>query len=260
MNFGSLASRLAKMATENSPAILTALGVTGTIGTAYLAAKAAFNSALIIDRFEKDLQEVQVDDEAMSTFDTREKIKLVWKEFIPAAGVAALTVAAIVGSHRIGARRAAAIASAYAVAEKGLEEYKKKVAEKVTAQKQQEIREEIAQKHVDEHPRTKRDLRDEKLRGAQKNCYDMYSDRRFFGDMVSIDKAINELNQQILHDGVATLSDFYRLIDLPPVEWSDQVGWRTIVEHTITTTIDNDEPVFALVLLNRPTAENLNVH
>src|ERR1700712_2735448 len=96
LNLNELARQAKKAISDNSPAILTALGVTGTLTVAYLTSKATFKAAEIIAA-EVTLRE----DEGDTPLDTWDKVDLVWKQYIPAAGIAAMTVAAIVGANHI---------------------------------------------------------------------------------------------------------------------------------------------------------------
>ena len=49
MKFDALAKTAEKFVIDNSPAILSGLAVAGVVSTAYLAAKASFKAALVID-------------------------------------------------------------------------------------------------------------------------------------------------------------------------------------------------------------------
>jgi len=48
MDIGAIVSRARKAAADNTPTILTAIGVTGTIATAILASKASFKAAEVL--------------------------------------------------------------------------------------------------------------------------------------------------------------------------------------------------------------------
>lgn len=283
MDFGNFARRLGQMAAERSPVLLTAVGVTGTLGAAYLAAKGGMKSKLILDdmqaekTFEYDrnmneagaLEKKLVDmtpeereayDEA-HTLTFQEMWNATWKCYIPAAGVAAMTVASIICANRIGTRRAAAMASAYAVAEKGFEEYRKKVAAKLGKPQEKEIREEVAQDRIRENYRTARSgSRRSRPTGDEENCYDVYSDRTFFSTEVRMQAAVNDFNQKVLHDGFATLTDLYHFLDMNGTGYSDEIGWNEILEINISTTPVDGKPCFALIFLNEPKSTYKNFH
>ena len=281
MEFGNLARRLGQMSAERSPVLLTAIGVTGALATAYLAGKAGFKSALILDDTAEEkrrqffYERPELDDQSPRTFTPEareafeasksltlgEMFEATWKQYIPAAAVGALTVASIICANRIGTRRAAAMASAYAVAEKGFEEYRKKVAAKMGKPQEKEIREEVAKERVQTNRRNATNGSRKTVPSPDdKNCYDVYSDRRFFSTPNKIQEAVNLFNQKVNHDGFARLSDLYNLLDMNDIPWGDQVGWNNLLEINITSVITDDDTAFALVFVNQPTTEYMNFH
>jgi hypothetical protein len=241
MDFGILFKRAGKAAAENSPAILTAIGVTGTIATAYFAAKGAFKAAEIIQ--EETDQRVMAAGGINGDVDvltTKEKADLTWKCYIPAAASAAMTVASIICAVRVQDRRNAAIASAYSVVEKSYAEYRAKTIEKTTKKKEQEIRDEVAQDRVNANPVNQTTI----VVTTKGNtlCYDMWTDRYFTSDMELLRKAVNDFNAQVINDNYASLSDFYHLIGLPSTSESDNIGWSTdkLLEIDYSGILDNN--------------------
>lgn len=207
-------ARGGKLAADNSPAILTAVGVTGALTTAYLTGKASFKAALILN-----------DNDHYGQADVKEMFQLTWKCYIPAAITAALTISAIIGANRIGTRRAAALAAAYAISERAFEEYKTKIIEKLGPKKEQEARDEIAQDRVDRNPVGSQEII---IAGAGTVlCHEAYTGRYFLSDMETLRKAQNDINAQVLSDSYASLTDFYDLIGLPHTANSDEVGWNS---------------------------------
>jgi hypothetical protein len=219
--FAILAKRLSKFAVDNSPAILTAMGVTGALATAYLTGAASFKAAEILAREERAAVPEEGVENAPFTF--RDKFDLTWKLYVPAAGSAAMTVASIVMANRIGTRRAAALATAYGLSERALETYKKKVLETVGPKKAQTITDEIAKDAVLASPpgQTNVIITD---RGDHR-CLDMYSRRYFTSSTDAIMKAEIDMNWKIINEGHASLSDWYDLLGLEHTTGSDNFGW-----------------------------------
>jgi hypothetical protein len=211
-----LTKQAKKAVADNSPAILTALGVTGTLTVAYLTGKASFRAAEILAK-ETAQREVDGDPE----MDNWDKADLVWREFIPAAGLAAMTVSAIIGANHISTKRVAAFASAYSMAEKGFAQYKDKVLEKVGPKKEGEIRTEVAQDQV--HKPHTIVLTDK----GEHICFDLWTNREFLSDIERVRSAVNDINFQIINEGYASLSDFWALIGLDSTAESDDIGWNT---------------------------------
>lgn len=263
----SILTKQAKKAiADNSPALLTALGVTGTLTVAYLTGKASFKAAEIIREAQnKDCagNESCVNGHLSeglscpkdSSMDNWDKVELVWREFIPAAGIAAMTVTAIVGANHISTKRVAAFASAYSVAEKGFNQYKEKVLEKVGPKKEGEIRDEVAKQQLRDHP-----IRTSPIIVTGKGehlCFDSHSGRFFQGDIEKVRSAVNDINFQILNGGsdYASLTDYWALVGLDPTRGSDDVGWTTDKKldcHYTSDLTKEGTPCMVITFLTQP--------
>ena len=215
-----LAKQAKQAIAQNSPAILTALGVTGTLTVAYFTGKATFKAADIIREAEADRK--LNDDPELDNWD---KVDLVWKEYIPAAGIAAMTIASIIGANHISTKRVAAFASAYSMAEKGFTQYKKVVLDKVGEKKEREVRDEVAKQQLAAHPITKSPII---ITGKGDHlCFDAHSGRYFQSDIEKIRAAVNDINFQILNSSSmeASLTDYWSLVGLDYTKGSDDIGW-----------------------------------
>lgn len=258
MNFGSLAKRLGKLAVENSPVLLTAAGVTGTLATAYLTGSASFKAAEII----REAQEAnRVDEGHPYNYTFKEKVELVWKEYIPAAVTAGITVAAIISANRIGERRAAALASAYSISQQALTEYKKKVAETLGDKKAQKITDDIAKDRLDANPSSQSHIF--VTDRGEHRCYDLYTKRYFTGDIHKIKTAEIDMNFKILNEGYASLSDFWDLLGLEHSGGSDDLGWNTDKKFELEYTYlpdDRDRPCLAIGFRTLPVPKFYKTH
>lgn len=231
------AKLLEKLITDNSPTILTAIGVVGTVTTAYLTAKASFKSAdQIADR--KFVLTQHGEDNNISRKDA---VGLVWKNYIPAVGSGALTVAATICANRISTRRMAAMALAYSLSEKKIEELKEKAFAKLTPSKQQQVKDEIAQDRVNKNPKGNQVI---VLGQGDVMCYDMPSDRYFKSNVEKIRKTQNDINQEVLGDNLpVTVADFYRYIGLKPTPASNELGWtfESLMDIEFSTVMTADQ-------------------
>lgn len=223
MQLSNLAKQAGKFVQDNSPAIMTAIGVTGTLVTAYLTGHASYKAAQIIEEDKKG--QIVPFGTPRIVVPPKYFIKRTWKLYIPAALTAAATVAAIIGSNRVGARRAAAMATAFTLTEKAFEEYRTKVVERLGATKEEAVREEIAQERLNRHVAEGGQLVVTGRDGVY--CFESYTGRIFKCDMETLRRAQNDINLQVLNDGFASLADFYELIGLPKTSISDEIGWTT---------------------------------
>lgn len=221
MTLSETLKQVEKFTIDNSPTILTTVGVIGTISTAYLTGMATFKAAEIISQ-EEFILSAQGSNYKLTV---KDKVEVSWKFYIPAVGVGVLSCGAIIAANHIGSRRTAAIAAAYTVSEKAFSEYKNKVVEKIGEKKERGFRNEIAQDEVNANPVSGREVIIVDSKGGL--CYDSYSKRYFQSDMETLKKAQNDTNYQILNEMYASLSDFYQRIGLPVTEYSEEVGWTT---------------------------------
>lgn len=220
MTLMGILARAEKLAADNSPQILTALGVVGTVSTAILTGKATVKAVRILD----DNKPMTIYPADPVELTVQEKVKLTWKLYIPPAAVGVLTVASIITASQIGTRRAAAMAAAYAVSEKAFTEYKEQVVKKFGEAKEQNVRDAVRQEQVNNNPVTDRQVI---IAGGNVLCYEPYTDRYFDSDMESLKKAMNDLNYRINNNWYASLSEFYDLIGLPKTAYSDELGWNS---------------------------------
>ena len=226
--------RVPKFIVDNSPAILTAIGVTGALTTAYLTGRASLKVGALMA---VDIMDRETHNEPKPT--NKELVVTYWRHYIPAVAAGSLTVAAIIVSNRVGARRAAALASAFAITERAFDEYKSKVVEKLGSQKEEAIRAEIAQDRVTRTPPGEIIV----TGGGSVWCMDAISGRYFMSSVEEIRKAENLINYRVTHDMYASLSDLYEHLGLPATSISDEVGWNVdkLLEIKITGALTEDE-------------------
>jgi Family of unknown function (DUF6353) len=219
---------------SNSPAILTALGVSGTLSTAYLAGKASYKAAHVIRR-------------ANLTFPApgerrqraKENFQLTWKLYIPAVTSGGLTIACIVMANRVGSKRTAAIAAAYSLSETALVEYREKVIEQFGERKEQAVRDELAQDKVAGNPPNREVI----VAGSSDVlCHELLTGRYFRSDMETLRKAQNDINGKILRERYVQLSEFYYLVGLPYTSHSSVLGWDSdrLMELEFSTVLSED--------------------
>lgn len=224
-----------KLVGLNSTTILTGMGVTGVVTTAYLAGRGSYKAALLIEREETKIRMETlrentsiVDDADIPKLTNKDKVKLVWPLYVPAVSVGATTITAIVMSNHAASKKIAALTVASGISERALQEYKAKVIEKIGEKKDIEIRDEIAKERIANNPPSKEVL----IVGAgDVLCFDMMTGRYFQSTVEKIRQAENKINFEILNHAYASLSKFYDEIDIPPTPYSDTVGWNGITDR-----------------------------
>lgn len=206
---GSLANKAMGFAKTNGPAILAGLGVSGTVFTAYLTAKASFKAAREIDKAQP----------ALAT--NKEKAQLVWKLYIPAGVSGAVTIGCIIGATGVGNRKTAAAATAYSLTERAFSEYRDKVVEQIGEHKEQGIRDKIVEEKIAISP-----PKDTIVIGSGKVlCCELYTGRYFECDMEKLKRSQNDINAHLLSNTYVALSEFYYRVGLPFTSHCANVGW-----------------------------------
>jgi Family of unknown function (DUF6353) len=260
MNLGILAKRAGRLASDNSPAILTAIGVTGAVVTAYLAGTASYKAFDVIQQAEEKRNIDALHDIDVYPLEFKDKLELTWKLYVPAAASAALTVAAIICANRVGVRRTAALASAYSLSEKAYTEYKGKVLEKLGEKKEKTVRDEIAQDRVKNNVVGSREII---VANGDVRCFDTFTGRYFSSSVNALQAAKNDINSQINNNIYASLTEFYHLVGLSPTAMSDEVGWNSdkLLDLDISSTLSEDgQPCVAVGFAVVPVRNYSNFH
>lgn len=239
-----------KFVTENSPGILTGLGVAGAVTTAVLAAKAGYRTGMDAST---QYHEALTEDEELPAelLEPKHLVKTYWKEFVPPVAAGAVTIAAIITANKIGTRRTAAIAAAFKLSEQLTEEYKDKVVKTLGLQKEEKMRSELAAEKMESNPPPPGMII---VTGSDVLFLDELSGRYFHNQVENIKKAVNDINFQVNNNFCASLTDFYEQIGLEGTKFSNSVGWNTdeLLEVQFTPTMYEDKPAILLGFNHEP--------
>lgn len=210
-----LNKKVGQVLVKNSPAILTGLGVAGMLTTTILAVQATPKALNLLE--EKFLELGGV------TPTKKETIQTAWKCYIPSAIMGTLTVACIISANKVSTKRNAALASLYSITEKSLKQYQSKVIETIGVNKEQKIRDSVAEEKLREFPVSKNEVI---ITGnGEMLCYDVMSGRYFKNDIEQIRRIQNDLNRDLLTDMWLDLNDLYYALGLSGIELGAMMGW-----------------------------------
>lgn len=239
MNIHMIIKTAEKLIVDNSPTILTAVGVVGVVGTGVLSYRAGYQQGT--DDAVGGVPEKKID-----------YVKRSWKRHVPAVGAGALTVGAVVGANRISASRTVALGAAYVLTNDKFAEYRDKVEEKIGVKKADAIKTEIAQDRVNANPAPQHIIiaADNKV-----PCLDLWSMTYFQSDVETIRKAMNDINIEIMNNQYASLSDFYEKLGIEPGRMSDELGWNQdcMLEISFNSVLQDDRiPVLTIDFEHTP--------
>lgn len=238
MNISGMVNAAKKLAVDNSPTILTAFGVSGTVATAVLAAKGAFKAAEIIRNEERPYPDRKTE--------LTEQFKLTWKCYIPAVATGATTAACILGANTVSSRRNAALVSAYSLTEKAFSDYREKVVEQIGLNKEEKVREEVVKEQVAALPAESKEIH--LVGNTDVLCYETMTGRTFSSNMEAIRKAENDINRQVNLDMYASLNEFWEKIGLSPTQMGEEFGWNidAPLEVVFTSVLEDGKALIAI--------------
>lgn len=243
----SLVQTTTKFLSDNSPSILTGLAIAGVVSTTVLAVKATPIALDAIGEYESKPNGLWI------RASNKERFKLVWRPYLPAALVGSVTIACIIGANSISLRRQAALVGAYTLAEAYSKDYREQVEKTIGKAKEKSIRDEVAQTHLDRDPVSNHEVI---VTGNGKVlCYDDWSGRYFESEMQTIKAAQNQINEECINNSYASLNDFYSAIGIPNTGGGDEFGWtmdNKLEIHISTKKSEDDRPCLVLTFNRSP--------
>lgn len=228
---------------KHSPEILVGVGIAGMCATTVLAVKATPKALQLIEEKKKE--------ERKDELTPVEVVQTCWKTYVPAAVTGVVSVACLIGSSSVSARRNAALATAYTISETALRDYREKVVETIGEKKEQAVREKVAQKKIDETQIVPSQII---MTGAGKTLFlDPISNRAFESDLETVRRIINDLNERMIlgMEEYISLSEFYDEVGLSHTRNSDDIGWNIGKDGQIRVSFpvgktDDGRPCFVL--------------
>lgn len=201
---------------KHSPEILVGLGIAGSVGAVIFGIKATPKAIKLIDERKKK--------EKKQKLTVPEVIGTTWKCYIPCVALETASIACILGSRKIDAKRYAALAAAYSLAESQITEYKDKVKEVVGEKKAVQIEDAIAEDKVKAIP-----VKEDEIiytGHGETLCLDAVSGRYFKSDIEKIRRARDQLNVRLRNEEYISLNEWYYELNLPSISIGDSLGWN----------------------------------
>ena len=219
------------LVSDNSTTILSGVAVAGVITTAIFSAKGGIRAKQFLDEERSMRTEPLTNEEVFRT---------VWACYIPAATIAAATIACVVAARMGDNKKYLAIASAYGIAEKAINDHQDRI-EALGSKKADEARGQIGQAQVDREPPKENGI----LSTGQGDTLfrDSLTGRYFYSDVETVRAAANTVNSKVINETYASLNEFFREVDLEEVNIGDDLGWRSdrLLELNLTAAITPNE-------------------
>lgn len=232
MNLSKIFKQLKMQTHRHSPELLLGIGIGGMISSTVMAVKSTPKALAIIEN-EKKRQTKAINESigaegehiSVNNLKKKEIVKLVWKEYVPSAVIGGLSIACILSANSINSKRKATLATMCSLSESAFRDYKNEVINVLGEEKEKEVREKIAEKHVKEHPLKKSS--NVMVMGADNVlCFESTSGRYFNSNKNEIEKAVNYINRTIINENYASLNDFFDVIGLDYLPLGEELGWN----------------------------------
>ena len=220
--------------TKHSPEILTAIGIAGMFTTTILAVKATPKALIILDEKREEVGDYNLT--------KKEVVQTTWKCYIPAAVTGAASVICLIGANSVHTRRTAALVTMCKMSETALTEYREKVIETIGKEKEKEVMDKVSESRIKKQPVSKSEIIVTGKGNTQ--CFDIFAGRYFDSDMDTINKAVNEVNRQLLNEMYISLNTFYNKLGLSSTDLGEKVGWKLddgLIEVYFSAQVSDDE-------------------
>lgn len=205
-------------AVKYKPEILMVMGISGMIFSTIWGIKATKTAVRKIDICKQKLKK--------NKLTIKEVIKETWKLYLPVVISTVISVPCIIVGNRVSNSRNMALAAAYTISEKALDEYREKTREVLGDKKFNKLQEELSSNKV---KNTYPNLKDNVTLIGDGDClfYEEFSGRYFKTNWNKISRAANELNAKALSDlsGVIMLNDWFGILGLDNTVLGDELGW-----------------------------------
>ena len=214
-----------RLISKHWPEILTGLSVLGTVGTAVLTGQATIKAVRQVDAASSVLTKEEIEPEVFVEVEKHIKmnstdvIKETWTFYIPVVVVGATTIACIIGSNRVSAKRQASLASAYAMLSTAFADYQRKATELYGEDADEKIKQAVAQERYEKQAST------EKKPGTVLFCEPISN---WFWDytMLEYTEALLEINKKMAENGELALNDLFEILGIPTHDYGEEIGWE----------------------------------
>lgn len=204
-------NKLTHFIRQHSGTILSVMASIGTVALVGNTVKTTLKARLILDQYEfyKGAE-----------LTTTEKLKIVWKEYIPTAFITSGTIACILGANAANKHNQAMLLSAAGL----VNGYYKTITDKIKQSESYGTINNANRSLMQERYDSCGNIYGEDCDG-KKLFYDCYSGRYFRSTLDDVLQAEADLNALLKSDGRAYLNDYYRYIGLPGIDCGNFIGW-----------------------------------
>ncbi len=231
MNLKQAAANAKIFLSNNSPLILTCMSVVGTVSTAVMASQATIKAQdILYDNGAEDLV-------------WQDKVRLTWKCYIPTGLMGISTIGCMIGSHVCSENQKAALQSAYLLSQTTLQEYQKKVVERIGKNKERELYDETLKEVAIRQGQPTTVYSDGGMAGEVIDTghgntlfYDVPGQIYFKSDINYIRSKVNDLNTEVRTEMYFDWNEIYYRWGLPMRKYGTEMIFD--VDHPLELKLD----------------------
>lgn len=240
--FLDYAKPVGKIVMSRAPEILTVLSISGLITTVGLGMKAHASTVEERADYREELLAARTNEEKADIL--KEAARELGPIYAPMAISGILTISSILAAHHIQAKRAAALATAYSLAEKTLTVYQEKALEKLGEEGGKELMQAVSDKLAEDEAPFDGGY-SYRIDGDGKTlCYDRVTGRYFRSSIENIRAAESAINKSLIDESVVRLGEFYYELGIDDGGFiCDGFGWdisRSPLEIYFTSMLDRE--------------------
>lgn len=236
-----------KFIEKNQTFINTVLVSTGLIAAVVAAVKETPKANMLIAEKGEDLTKI-------------ETAKLVFKGHWKSISISAATLLLVFYGNKLRDKSYAGLASAYALSQKSIKEYKDAVLEVVGDKKEEEVKKKITETKMRKAEAERKFTDDAMIIDTGHGntlFYDEWTGRPFKCDYEYVRRVVNDTERKRLEDDMVSLEDFYFELGLPTSACGQKMGWNTFngerfdVEYS-SMLLDDGRPVCVISFKTDP--------
>lgn len=203
---------------DKSPELCLISATVNTILTGYLTYKAYKKTREKIQEMEK---------ESPTPVDTKEKVKVCYKYWIPPMAACFTSLASSFIGYRIQTKRNASLVAAYTLLEASNQATKDKMNELLGIQKADEVKNEVNKQRIENAIANGMQIEDSGT--GDQLWFDSFTGHIFKASAVAIERAANQVNKEMNKWDTASLQSFYEYFGLDG-EWTVArcFGWHKL--------------------------------
>lgn len=248
-NFKFYGNRAGLLFKKHSPAILTGIGIVGTIVSIIMASKATLKLEETLDTSKQHMDDIKESKDTLTEKEYKKELAnaylkssvAIGRLYLPTVAVATASISCLLGAQGILSGRNVALMAAYKAVEESYDQYRQRVIDELGKDKDVEFKyglrkEKVTVEYTDEDGKKKK--KKEEIAVVDEDVFHKYSQyARYFDELnpnweksaeynlLFLRKAQDYANDLLRARGHVFLNEVYDILDVPRSKAGAVVGW-----------------------------------